>query len=83
MITPVKVPGARKGLKPKVEKPELTDTEIRVLRSLHMAWVMGKCGALTKKERAALLTGLIDRGYLSSKLHLTQKGVDASAPKYL
>ena len=61
---------------------ELTETELRVLRSLHLRGCTGKMGSLNRKERLAILTGLIDRGYLTGGMNLTEKGIQISAPKY-
>ena len=77
------IPGAKQGKKPKAEKPELSDTEIRILQSLHLQGHMGKCGSLSRKDRKAILLKLINSGHLSEHCNLTQKGIDASAPKYL
>lgn len=59
---------------------KLTDTEIRVLRSLHLRGCMGKCGSLTAKQRGQILTNLISYGYLTERMNLTRAGINASTP---
>lgn len=64
----------------KRKNPGLSETEIRVLRSLHLKGCMGKCGNLTAGQRKKLLDKLVSEGYLDKKGNITLKGVNASAP---
>jgi len=57
---------------------DISDTEKRVLKSLHLRGMMGKVGALTKKQRLALLKGLIKKGFLDKNGNVTQKGIKVS-----
>ena len=61
---------------------ELTKTEKRVLISLHLQGCTGKMGMLNKKQRLALLQGLVAKGYLDKNGEPTTKGIDACAPKF-
>jgi hypothetical protein len=56
----------------------LTDTEIRVLKNIHLKGCMGKCGALNIKQREKLLLGLIEKGLLRENMTLTEKGINES-----
>jgi len=65
-----------------IGKP-LTKPEISALQSLHLRGYLGRCGAKNKRDRLALLRGLIDRGYMTDNLIVTPKGIEESKPKYL
>ncbi len=61
----------------------LTDTERRVITSLHMQGFMGPMGNMKQKDRLKLLQSLTTRGYLDEKTGLpTTKGIEAAAPKW-
>lgn len=57
---------------------QLTATEIRVLRSLHLRGIMGEMGSMKLKERTKLLNNLINNGYITQSMNLTAKGIEAS-----
>jgi len=58
----------------------LTQQEKRIIVNLHLKGTVGSCGALTKKQRLELLTGLMERGYLTSKCRPTDKAIEETRP---
>ena len=60
----------------------LTETEKRVLISLHLRGGTGSMGSMNKKQRLSLLNGLISKGYMNSNCDLTEKGIKATRPSY-
>ena len=59
---------------------ELTKTEIRVLRNLHLKGCTGKMGSMNLKQRKELLNGLLEKGLINRKAELTEKGIEESLP---
>ena len=59
---------------------ELTKTEIRVLRNLHLTGGTGKMGNMNLKQRKKLIYGLVEKGLLSEKSELTPLGIEMSLP---
>ena len=60
----------------------LTETEVRVLRNLHLTGGTGKMGSLNLAKRRLLITGLVKKGLLSEDCVVTKKGIEVSAPFY-
>jgi hypothetical protein len=60
-----------------------TETEKRVLQSLHLRGIMGNMGSMKQKERLSLLQGLILRGLLTNDCVVTPLGIEVSAPFYV
>jgi len=58
-------------------KSGVTETELRVLRSLHLRGFMGPMGSMKINERGKLLDGLIDKGLLTKECNLTRQGIEA------
>jgi len=59
---------------------ELTKTEIRVLRNLHLTGGTGKMGSMSLKQRRELIRGLLAKGLIDERAKLTKKGIEASLP---
>jgi len=57
---------------------QLTDTEKRVLRNLHLLGYTGKMGNMTAKKRGELLQGLISKGMLDKNCRPTKAGINAN-----
>jgi len=62
---------------------ELTETEKRVLISLHLRGCSGPMGSLNIKQRRQLIYNLIDKGLLDQSLNVTPAGINAAKPDYL
>lgn len=60
----------------------ITETETRILQSLHLRGVMGNCGSLNKKQRLGILNSLIEKKLLTQTGQLTTAGIEASRPKF-
>ena len=61
---------------------KLTDTEKRVLTSLHLQGCTGSMGNMKLQDRRKLIHSLIDKGLLSNDGRVTQLGIEAAAPKF-
>jgi len=56
----------------------LTETEKRVLQSLHLRGFTGKMGSLNLGQRRKLMFGLVDKGLLTEQCKLTSLGLELS-----
>jgi polyhydroxyalkanoate synthesis regulator phasin len=54
----------------------LTETEKRILKSLHLQGTMGKCGSMSKNKRGKILDNLVKNGYLTIEAELTKKAIN-------
>jgi hypothetical protein len=56
----------------------ISNSEKRVLQSLHLQGSMGKCGRLNLQQRRNLLQGLIEKGLLDNNGNVTKLGIEMS-----
>lgn len=63
-------------------KIKLSDTELLVVRNLHLTGTMGKSGSLNEKQRGAVLYGLIAKGMIDKNCNPTRLGIEVSSPLY-
>lgn len=61
---------------------KLSETEIRVLRNLHLKGCTGKMGSLNLAARKKLLFGLVDKKLIDQRCNLTALGIELSKPNY-
>lgn len=61
----------------------LSETEKRVLTSLHLRGCTGSMGSMNSKARLNLLNSLVERGLLNDKCEVTKVAIEAIRPQYL
>lgn len=59
----------------------LSNTELRMLRNLHLRGVIGRSGSLTLAQRRKIFQKLINEGYLTKTGQVTKKGINISIYK--
>ena len=60
----------------------LSNTEKRVLLSLHLRGCAGSLGSMNLSQRRKFIQSLIKRGLLDENAYLTKKAIDLIQPKY-
>lgn len=61
----------------------LSETEKRVIISLHLRGCTGSMGSMNRAQRSKLLHGLIDKGMIDNKCNPTKLGLETAKPEYL